>query len=84
MEGAYKGSEERGAICPLVPSGPLRPLAGASVQGLTAWWFCGPWQVHLDTVSIHIMQLLTQAKAREAGLRLEVGKGGHEGQTSGR
>ena len=36
--------------------GLLNPWLEPAFKRWPAWWFCGPWQIYLDTVSIHIMQ----------------------------
>ena len=41
-------------------------------RGRPACWFYGPWQIHLDIVSIHIMQSYwTRPKARKGWVKAE-------------
>lgn len=49
---------------PQPPQGLLNPWLEPAFKRWPARWFCGPWEIYLDTVSIHIMQLLHMTIAR--------------------
>lgn len=60
------GSEEPGALCPFPPQGLSALWPEPMFRSLSTRSFCGQWQIHLNTVSIHIMQSYwTQPRARE-------------------